>query len=265
MALGIPTHKVILCGEYGVGKSSIFRRFLDNSFTEDTGPRSTIGLDHFGKKFHVQGRHPIQVQYDEHYSLCLIATMWHSCIFRSWCCGIQQELNALPRCLQATTKVLVQQYSATASKVVNPSTCYRSTCSTPPCICRRVRSSSAGTSAMWTAPTPSQPLMCLTSAINVTQSWPRHLRSRAKRVRGSAPCFRPSLRFSTKMLKRDLMLAESSHIAISFKISHRLRRVSAVVGDCSSLSSALFVYAFLDDFMAGTNVGYPLINHSRWL
>ncbi|ELT87407.1 hypothetical protein CAPTEDRAFT_171398 [Capitella teleta] len=51
MAVGMPTHKVILCGEYGVGKSSIFRRFLDNSFTEDTGPKSTIGLDHFSKEF----------------------------------------------------------------------------------------------------------------------------------------------------------------------------------------------------------------------
>ena len=56
MASGIPCHKIILCGEYGVGKSSIFRRFVDNSFTDDNGPRSTIGLDHFSKSFNLQGR-----------------------------------------------------------------------------------------------------------------------------------------------------------------------------------------------------------------
>ncbi len=53
MATGIPSYKVILCGEYGAGKSSIFRRFLDNSFTENAGPRSTIGLDHIAKLFKV--------------------------------------------------------------------------------------------------------------------------------------------------------------------------------------------------------------------
>ncbi len=51
MATGLPCFKVILYGDYGVGKSSIFRRFLDNSFTSETGPRSTIGLDHFKKEF----------------------------------------------------------------------------------------------------------------------------------------------------------------------------------------------------------------------
>ncbi|KAK0061772.1 uncharacterized protein LOC106072732 isoform X3 [Biomphalaria glabrata] len=45
MATGIPSYKVILHGEYGVGKSSIFRRFMNNSFTEATGKASTIGLD----------------------------------------------------------------------------------------------------------------------------------------------------------------------------------------------------------------------------
>lgn len=56
MATDVPCFKVILCGEYGVGKSSIFRRFVDNSFTEDSGPRSTIGLDHMTKEFTVNGR-----------------------------------------------------------------------------------------------------------------------------------------------------------------------------------------------------------------
>jgi Ras-related protein Rab-6A len=53
MASGPPCYKVVLCGEYGVGKSSLFRRFVDNSFREDTGPRSTVGLDHFSKAFTV--------------------------------------------------------------------------------------------------------------------------------------------------------------------------------------------------------------------
>ena len=85
------TAKVILCGEYGVGKSSLFRRFSTNTFTTkvcqlrvigfclklitkyeplsssepaekllhlmryilfiQSGPSSTIGLDHFAKEY----------------------------------------------------------------------------------------------------------------------------------------------------------------------------------------------------------------------
>ncbi|XP_005096325.1 GTP-binding protein ypt1 [Aplysia californica] len=45
MATGIPSFKVILHGEYGVGKSSIFRRFMNDTFTQATGKQSTIGLD----------------------------------------------------------------------------------------------------------------------------------------------------------------------------------------------------------------------------
>ena len=45
MATGVPSYKVILHGEYGVGKSSIFRRFMNNTFTTATGKKSTIGLD----------------------------------------------------------------------------------------------------------------------------------------------------------------------------------------------------------------------------
>lgn len=45
------TAKVILCGEYGVGKSSLFRRFSTNTFTNKSGPSSTIGLDHFAKEY----------------------------------------------------------------------------------------------------------------------------------------------------------------------------------------------------------------------
>ena len=46
-----PSYRVILCGEYGVGKSSVFRRFSDNKFTMASGPTSTIGLDTYDKSF----------------------------------------------------------------------------------------------------------------------------------------------------------------------------------------------------------------------
>jgi len=50
----IPEQKVILCGEYGVGKSSLFRRFMSDSFTSSSDRKSTIGLDHYSKVFSVQ-------------------------------------------------------------------------------------------------------------------------------------------------------------------------------------------------------------------
>ncbi|XP_040565665.1 ras-related protein Rab-30-like [Lepeophtheirus salmonis] len=43
-----PEQKVILCGEYGVGKSSLFRRFTTDTFTDK---KSTLGLDHFTKTY----------------------------------------------------------------------------------------------------------------------------------------------------------------------------------------------------------------------
>uniref|UniRef100_A0A915I9T9 Uncharacterized protein n=1 Tax=Romanomermis culicivorax TaxID=13658 RepID=A0A915I9T9_ROMCU len=46
--------KVILCGEYGVGKSSIFRRFVYNSFIENADRKSTLGFDHYEKTFKLQ-------------------------------------------------------------------------------------------------------------------------------------------------------------------------------------------------------------------
>lgn len=51
MASGVPNYKIILCGEYGVGKSSIFRRFLNNTFTTDNSKKSTIGLDQCTRSF----------------------------------------------------------------------------------------------------------------------------------------------------------------------------------------------------------------------
>ncbi|XP_019865057.1 ras-related protein Rab-30 [Aethina tumida] len=52
----IPEQKVILCGEYGVGKSSIFRRFTNNTFVTATDRKSTLGLDHYDKTYHVCDR-----------------------------------------------------------------------------------------------------------------------------------------------------------------------------------------------------------------
>lgn len=49
----IPEQKVILCGEYGVGKSSIFRRFATNNFVTATDRKSTLGLDHYDRSFAV--------------------------------------------------------------------------------------------------------------------------------------------------------------------------------------------------------------------
>lgn len=52
----IPEQKVILCGEFGVGKSSLFRRFAMNTFVPNSDRHSTLGLDHFDKIFNVHGR-----------------------------------------------------------------------------------------------------------------------------------------------------------------------------------------------------------------
>ncbi|KAF4527628.1 hypothetical protein B566_EDAN016359 [Ephemera danica] len=47
----IPEQKVILCGEYGVGKSSLFRRYAANTFVTTTDRQSTLGLDHYDKQY----------------------------------------------------------------------------------------------------------------------------------------------------------------------------------------------------------------------
>ncbi|XP_076339362.1 RAS oncogene family member RabX6 isoform X1 [Tachypleus tridentatus] len=52
----IPEQKVILCGEFGVGKSSLFRRFATNTFVSSIDRSSTLGLDHFYKIYRVCGR-----------------------------------------------------------------------------------------------------------------------------------------------------------------------------------------------------------------
>lgn len=45
--------QVILCGEYGVGKTSLFRRFAFDTFVRATDRASTVGLDNFGKVYSV--------------------------------------------------------------------------------------------------------------------------------------------------------------------------------------------------------------------
>lgn len=52
----IPEQKVILCGEYGVGKSSLFRRFATNTFVTSSDRKSTLGLDHFSKTCRVNDK-----------------------------------------------------------------------------------------------------------------------------------------------------------------------------------------------------------------
>jgi len=52
----VPEQKVILCGEFGVGKSSLFRRFMNDTFTTATDRKSTMGLDHYGKVYNVKGK-----------------------------------------------------------------------------------------------------------------------------------------------------------------------------------------------------------------
>uniref|UniRef100_A0A914WBE9 Uncharacterized protein n=1 Tax=Plectus sambesii TaxID=2011161 RepID=A0A914WBE9_9BILA len=51
-----PVLKLVLVGEYGVGKSSLFRRFVHDSFVESSDRRSTLGFDHYEKTYNVEGR-----------------------------------------------------------------------------------------------------------------------------------------------------------------------------------------------------------------
>lgn len=67
-SVSIPEFKVILCGEYGVGKTSLFRRYTTDTYIETafldpiTTRQSTLGLDHFSKRFDVAGLKTIKIQ-----------------------------------------------------------------------------------------------------------------------------------------------------------------------------------------------------------
>lgn len=52
----VTEQKVILCGEYGVGKTSIFRRFANNTFVTSSDRKSTLGLDNIDKEYIVDER-----------------------------------------------------------------------------------------------------------------------------------------------------------------------------------------------------------------
>lgn len=52
----VSEQKVILTGEYGVGKTSLFRRFCSNTFTNASDRQSTLGLDHTSKVYHSNGK-----------------------------------------------------------------------------------------------------------------------------------------------------------------------------------------------------------------
>ncbi|RWS05459.1 ras-related protein Rab-30-like protein 1 [Dinothrombium tinctorium] len=64
----VPEFKVILVGEYGVGKTSLFRRFSTNTFldtdsmTPSASRRSTLGLDHCARKFETKSLKAIKIQ-----------------------------------------------------------------------------------------------------------------------------------------------------------------------------------------------------------
>lgn len=55
-SIKVPKQKVILCGEFGVGKSSLFRRYATNTFVTASDRQSTLGLDHYDKEYNVGGR-----------------------------------------------------------------------------------------------------------------------------------------------------------------------------------------------------------------
>lgn len=38
-----PEQKIILCGDFGVGKSSMFRRFMNNTFINSSDRKATLG------------------------------------------------------------------------------------------------------------------------------------------------------------------------------------------------------------------------------
>lgn len=46
----IPEQKVILVGDFGVGKSSLFRRFMCDTFVSSSDRKATLGKKFFNHK-----------------------------------------------------------------------------------------------------------------------------------------------------------------------------------------------------------------------
>lgn len=105
----MPEQKVILCGEYGVGKSSLFRRFTNNSYTTATDRQSTLGLDHYSKPFYIAGKNIkvnltcllvfVSCHFVERLYLTLLSSNY----------GTQLEWSELHLSHQAITSLLVLQ------------------------------------------------------------------------------------------------------------------------------------------------------------
>ncbi|KRX15408.1 GTP-binding protein ypt1, partial [Trichinella nelsoni] len=49
-------YKLVLCGDYGVGKSSLFRRFVFDTFVESSDRKCTLGFDHFEKTYPIDDK-----------------------------------------------------------------------------------------------------------------------------------------------------------------------------------------------------------------
>jgi GTPase SAR1 family protein len=64
----VPEQKVILCGEYGVGKSSLFRRYANDTFVTSTDRQSTLGLDHFERQYRVNDKLIKVIKFNSEYS-----------------------------------------------------------------------------------------------------------------------------------------------------------------------------------------------------
>lgn len=55
-SIKVPEQKVILCGEYGVGKSSLFRRYAYDTFVSGSSRQLTLGLDHYNKEYRINDK-----------------------------------------------------------------------------------------------------------------------------------------------------------------------------------------------------------------
>ena len=95
----IPEQKVILCGEFGVGKSSLFRRFMNDTFTTATDRKSTMGLDHYGKVYNIKGK-DLKLQLWDTGGLYIKLNQYNICQLISF-----QAWNVLQASPQVTTNI----------------------------------------------------------------------------------------------------------------------------------------------------------------